>query len=61
MIPNTSALSWPLVAILAAILAGASFLGHDHVLSGEFVASIYAAVVSAVTVGHFSTTNAPPS
>jgi hypothetical protein len=58
MIPNT-ALSWPLVVILTAILAGASFLGHDHVITGDVVAGIYGAIVSGVTVGHFSTTTQP--
>jgi len=56
MLPNT--LTWPLVVILLGILGGASFLGHDHVLTGDVVAGIYAGIVSAVTVGHFSTTNA---
>lgn len=50
-----SSLTYPLVIMLCAILAGASYLGIDHVLSGEFVAGIYSGVLGAVTVGHFAT------
>lgn len=47
-------LTYPLVAILACILAGASFLGYSHDLSSQVVATIYGAVISGVTVGHFT-------
>lgn len=52
---STSALSWPLVALFGMILAGASFLGYEHVLTGSVVAGIYGAVVSGGAVGHFAT------
>lgn len=50
-------LTWPVVVILGFVLAGVSFLGYDHILSGQFVASIYAAIAGAVTAGHFATVN----
>jgi hypothetical protein len=53
---NSSALSWPLVAMLLGILAGASFLGYDHILSAGFVGTIYGAVLATAGVGHFATT-----
>jgi TM2 domain-containing membrane protein YozV len=54
MIGTGTTVNWPLVAILCAVLAGASFLGWDHVLAGEVVAGIYTAVLTAVGVGHFA-------
>jgi hypothetical protein len=54
MLPN--ALSYPLVIMLCAILAGASYLGIDGVFSGEIVAGIYSGILGAVTAGHFALT-----
>lgn len=57
----TTTLTYPLTLLLLGVLAGVSFLGVDHVLSGEVVAGIYTGVLSAVTVGHYSTKNNLPA
>lgn len=45
--------------IVLAILGGATFLGHDHVLTADAVSGIYTGVLGAVLVGHFTTRGTP--
>lgn len=52
-----STVSYPLAIVIACVLAGASFLGYQHVLTGDFVGSIYGGIVGGITVGHFANTS----
>lgn len=51
---NPIAITWQVAIILLAVLGGVSFLGYEHVVTGDFVGTIYGAIVGAVTVGHFA-------
>lgn len=47
-------LSWEVVLIVIAALAGATFLGYEHDLDAQVVGGIYTAILSGVLVGHFT-------
>lgn len=49
-------LTYPMVLLFVIVLAGASFLGYEHVLTGQVIAGIYSGVISGAAVGHFATT-----
>lgn len=52
MLPTT--ITWPMVAVIAMLLGGTTFLGYEHVLTGDFVGTIYGAVATGTIVGHFA-------
>lgn len=52
---SSSALSWRIVIVIGMLLGGATFLGYEHVMNGDFVATIYGSVASGAIVGHFAT------
>jgi hypothetical protein len=51
---NTSSISWQIVVLVLAVLGGSTFLGYEHVLTGDVVAGVYTAVLSGALVGHFT-------
>lgn len=54
MLPTT--ITWPMVTVIGMLLAGVSFLGYEHVVTGDLIGTIYGAVASGSIVGHFATT-----
>jgi hypothetical protein len=54
MIGQTT-ISYPLVLLLLGVIVAASFLGYEHVLDGQTIGTLFGAIVTGGTVGHFTT------
>jgi hypothetical protein len=48
-------LTWQVVALVLAVIGGATFLGYSHDLGPQVVGGIYTAVLTGVLVGHYTT------
>jgi hypothetical protein len=46
-------ITYPLAFLIAIVVAGASFLGYEHVLDGQTIGTLFGAIVTGATVGHF--------
>lgn len=55
MLPGAASISWQVVALVLAVVGGATFLGYEKVLDGQTVGTLFGAVISAALVGHFAT------
>jgi len=47
-------LTWQVVALVLAVVGGATFLGYSHDLGAQVVGGIYTAVLTGVLVGHYT-------
>ena len=52
-------ISYPLAFIVMVVVAGASFLGYEHVLDGQTIGTLFGAIITGVTVGHFTAKGSP--
>lgn len=49
-----TSITYPLAFIVLVVVGGASFLGYEHVLDGQTIGTLFGAIVTGVTVGHFT-------
>lgn len=56
--PPVPPITWQIVALLLAVIAGVTFLGYEHDVGSDLIGAVYTGILSAVLVGHFATKGA---